>query len=116
MNKIFAFCLLIIVVISTANSQDWVNDWIAKCHSLNLKPDSMVTLLRQEFHKSIGTPAPTISFHRIDDDKIDSLVSFLGKVVLVNFWTTHCSGCRYEMPALSHLHDSLSEKGFQVIF
>jgi len=116
MKRMFSFYLFVILAISSTHAQEWVNDWVAKNPGLMSKGDSMVTLLKLDFQKAIGTAAPTFTFQRLDDDKIDSLIDFRGKVALVNFWNTHCSGCRYEMPDLGHLQDSLSEKGFQVIF
>ena len=116
MKSIFVFYFFVSVAISATNAQEWVKDWVAKNSIMMLKPDSMITLLTHDFQKAISTPAPTFSFKRLDDDKFQNLKDFRGNVVLVSFWATNCSGCRYEMPDLSHLQDSLSAKGLQVIF
>ncbi len=116
MKIIFVFYSFVILSISSANAQDWVKDWIAKNQSAVSKPDRIVKFLINDFQKAVGKPAPTFSFQRIDNDKFKKLNDFKGKVMLVNIWGTGCSGCRYEMPYLSHLQDSLSAKGLQVIY
>ncbi len=116
MKIIFVFYFFVILSISYTNAQEWVNDWVAKNPGVMSKPDSLGKFFTHDFQKAIGKPAPTFSFNRIDNNKFERLKDFKGNVVLVNFWGTGCSGCRYEMPFLSHLQDSLSPKGFQVIF
>lgn len=39
----------------------------------------------------------------------------LGKVVLVNFWSTSCPPCRKEMPDLEHLYQRFRAQGFVVL-
>ncbi|MDF0605647.1 TlpA family protein disulfide reductase [Neisseriaceae bacterium TC5R-5] len=41
--------------------------------------------------------------------------SLKGKVVLVNFWATSCSGCIAEMPDLKKLHQEFAGKNFETI-
>ena len=38
-----------------------------------------------------------------------------GQFLLINFWATWCAPCRREMPALTRLHETLSNGKFQVI-
>ncbi|SMC21146.1 Peroxiredoxin [Andreprevotia lacus DSM 23236] len=38
-----------------------------------------------------------------------------GKVTLINFWATSCTGCVREVPALIQLQNDLNKTGFQVI-
>lgn len=40
---------------------------------------------------------------------------FKGKIVFLNFWTTWCPSCRYEMPSLENLHTKFREKDFLVV-
>jgi peroxiredoxin len=44
-----------------------------------------------------------------------SLAQLKGKVVLVNFWATTCSGCIAEMPALIQTHNKYHDQGFETI-
>ncbi|MBE0647528.1 MAG: TlpA family protein disulfide reductase [Bacteroidales bacterium] len=57
--------------------------------ALNLK--AKVTKLRK------GTPAPEFTLIGRQKDKSHSLKDFLGKPVVLNFWTTFCQGCLAEM-------------------
>jgi thiol-disulfide isomerase/thioredoxin len=44
-----------------------------------------------------------------------TFASFLGKVVLVNFWATWCPACRIELPLLDQLQQTAGGKDLQVI-
>jgi peroxiredoxin len=44
-----------------------------------------------------------------------SLEDFKGKVILLNFWATHCEPCREEMPAMERLWKEMKGKGFVII-
>ncbi|WP_410499808.1 TlpA disulfide reductase family protein [Chitinibacter sp. S2-10] len=50
----------------------------------------------------------------IDGQQI-SLADYQGKVVLVNFWATSCSGCMQEMPELKKLQLKYGEQRLQTI-
>jgi peroxiredoxin len=102
--------------LSTIYAQEWLNEMVTKNPSLMTTPDSLVKVLSSEFQKAIGKPAPTFSYQGLENDTMKSIGDFQGEVVLVNFWSTNCAGCRYEMPDLSCLQDSLIEKGFRVLF
>ena len=44
-----------------------------------------------------------------------SLSDFEGKVVIVNFWATYCTGCIAEMPHFVDLYDKYKNQGFEMI-
>ncbi|MBN1197962.1 MAG: TlpA family protein disulfide reductase [Bacteroidales bacterium] len=44
-----------------------------------------------------GTPAPEFNLTGMTKDQSHSLSDFLGKPVVLNFWTTYCEGCLAEM-------------------
>ena len=46
------------------------------------------------------------------DGRVHDLVSYRGKVVLINFWATWCEPCRHEMPSIQHLRSKLAGKPF----
>jgi thiol-disulfide isomerase/thioredoxin len=43
------------------------------------------------------------------------LSSFIGKVVVLNFWATWCPPCRAEIPSLQALYDKLGKLGFEIV-
>jgi len=62
----------------------------------------------------INQPMPHAVMPAADDNWVD-LESYKGKVVLINFWTTWCPGCRDEMPELVRLQQAFEAKGFTVV-
>lgn len=50
----------------------------------------------------------------LDGDWVN-LEKYKGKVVLINFWTTWCPGCRNEMPDLIKLQQKFESSGFTVV-
>ncbi len=64
--------------------------------------------------KSIGTPAPEVTFKDLDG-KDAMLAQYKGKVVLVNFWATWCDPCRIEIPWLIEMQQKYEAKGFTVL-
>lgn len=44
-----------------------------------------------------------------------SLNDYEGKFLLLNLWATWCAPCRKEMPAMSNLHNQLSNIGLEVV-
>ena len=57
---------------------------------------------------------PPIPITRLDGT-VTTFASFVGKVVLVNFWATWCPACRTELPILDELQASAGRKDLQVI-
>jgi len=62
----------------------------------------------------INQPMPYAVMPAADDNWVD-MESYKGKVVLINFWTTWCPGCRNEMPELIKLQQEFESKGFTVV-
>ena len=61
----------------------------------------------------IGDMAPAISLPNTNDS-IVHLNSYLGKVVLIDFWASWCGPCRQTNPAIVKLYNTYKGKGFQV--
>jgi len=62
----------------------------------------------------VGKPAP--DFQIINSNgQAGSLSDFHGKPVLINFWTTWCYSCRYEMPYIQEVYDEWSGQGLVVL-
>jgi len=62
----------------------------------------------------MNQPMPHAVMPAADDNWVD-MESYKGKVVLINFWTTWCPGCRHEMPELIKLQQEFESKGFTVV-
>lgn len=59
-------------------------------------------------------PLPRTVLPALDGDWVN-LEKYKGKVVLINFWTTWCPGCRDEMPDLIKLQQKFESSGFTVV-
>src|ERR1700687_4390350 len=64
--------------------------------------------------KTIGQPAPDITFKDLDG-KDATLSQYKGKVVLVNFWATWCEPCYIEIPWLIEMQQKYEARGFTVL-
>lgn len=62
----------------------------------------------------IGTAAPALSLRDLTGQE-QSLASYKGKIVVLNFWATWCIPCRKEMPAFISLQSEYAAWGVQVI-
>lgn len=58
--------------------------------------------------------APDVRFTTITGQQV-SLQDLRGKIVLVNFWATTCSGCIAEMPHLIETYKRYHPQGFEVV-
>jgi len=61
-----------------------------------------------------GNLAPDFQLQTLDGQTF-SLSGVRGKPVLLNFWTTWCGPCRFEMPFLQEIYDEYSDKGLALI-
>lgn len=57
--------------------------------------------------------APAAVFHTLEGDQL--ALQAMKHPVLVNFWSTSCSICLHEMPAMARLHDDYAADGFELI-
>lgn len=57
-----------------------------------------------------GTPAPAFTLTGRTKDKSHSLKDFLGKPVVLNFWTTYCQGCLAEMELQVPLYEKYKDQ------
>jgi peroxiredoxin len=62
----------------------------------------------------VGSIAPDFTLPELDGSEI-TLSALRGNVVLINFWTTWCPPCRYEMPALQETYRRFKDDGFIVL-
>jgi peroxiredoxin len=58
--------------------------------------------------------APASSFTTLEGKTL-TLDGLRGKVVLVNFWATSCSGCVKEMPDMVEVYREYRDRGFEMI-
>jgi peroxiredoxin len=62
----------------------------------------------------IGGYAPDFQLWNLEGEPI-KLSSFLGRVVLLNFWATWCGPCRIEMPAMEALYREYDRRDFEIL-
>ncbi len=58
--------------------------------------------------------APAFSVRDLSNTT-QTLAQYKGKVVLLNFWATHCGPCKVEMPHLQKMYQELAPKGFVIL-
>ena len=64
----------------------------------------------------ISEPKPLPAMVFIDENgKKQSIESYKGKVVALNFWALWCASCKVEKPKLDQLQADLAEKGLVVL-
>jgi peroxiredoxin len=112
MRKVLFFISAGLVLISSAFPQQWIAARVAALPN----PESIDSLLSSLCNEAVGKKAPSFAFQDLANDSVHTLADYKGKVALVNFWGTNCSGCRMEMPDLSRLQESYREKGLMVVF
>src|SRR5947209_3250736 len=61
----------------------------------------------------LGKPLE-IRFTALDGREVD-LAKMIGKVVLVDFWSTSCGPCVGEMPTVKAVYQKLHDQGFEII-
>ena len=67
-----------------------------------------------EKKSSVGYLAPDFSLRNLKGN-YESLDSYRGQVVVLNFWGTWCPPCRREIPLLVQLHKKYLNKGVKII-
>ncbi len=63
----------------------------------------------------LGSPAPDFKLPDLHMTKEYSLEDFKGKVILLNFWASWCTGCKAEMPEFVKLQEKYGDKGFLIV-
>ncbi|QNM96633.1 peroxiredoxin family protein [Chitinimonas koreensis] len=63
---------------------------------------------------SAQAEAPAVQYTSIKGQQT-SQAALKGKVVLVNFWATSCTGCMAEMPKLVDTHRKYAKQGFETV-
>jgi peroxiredoxin len=74
------------------------------------------TLLQKDFQSGpdIGKLAPDFQLPALAGGD-QSLASYRGKAVILNFWATWCEPCRQEMPSLEALYQRYKDRGLVVV-
>ena len=62
----------------------------------------------------LGQPRPDFELNNLNGAVV-SASDFDGKILLINFWASWCKPCIEEIPMLSRLQTSYSERGVQIV-
>jgi len=62
----------------------------------------------------VGDQAPDFQLDNLEGTSV-SLSDFRGNPVMLNFWTTWCSPCVHEMPAIQSMYEEQSIKGLVLL-
>jgi len=62
----------------------------------------------------MGEPAPPLKGTLVSGETFD-LADYRGKVVLVNFFSSYCKGCAYEIGSLETFRDDFKDRGFDIL-
>ena len=72
--------------------------------------DNLLPKIIQEYAYKVGKKLPDITLE--NDSGKTSLHNFLGKVVVINWWSTTCAPCIMEIPGLNMLHEEYKDVEF----
>jgi peroxiredoxin len=110
-----AIILLAVTLIEFSHGA-FSQEWALSAINANPAAQDIVQLLTSHIKRSIGAPAPPLRFQRLNDSGTVELGDYRGKLVLLNFWSTTCSGCRVELPALCQLNNDFATKDVVVLY
>lgn len=80
------------------------------------KPEVLNFLGLNPVVKWKGKQAPAFRLQSLRSSKKVALADFRGKVVLMDFWSTWCPGCRRQLKVLQRLHDDKTlRKNVQIL-
>lgn len=91
------------LVVVAAGSLAWVTYSVE--HGADLSVDRNV----------VGREAPDLAFRLVDDNDVERLSAYEGRVVLLNLWATWCAPCLEELPALNRLQEQFDSEGLVVL-
>jgi cytochrome c biogenesis protein CcmG/thiol:disulfide interchange protein DsbE len=64
--------------------------------------------------RDLSITAPDFVLPAVDGTMVQ-LSDYKGKVIIIDFWTTWCAPCQEQVPILTKLHKSYSEKGLVIL-
>jgi len=73
------------------------------------------TLGERDVPGAFGQEAASFELPSIDGDGMVRLSDYLGKVVLVDFWSSWCPPCRQESPALEAAYEDFRDLGVEFV-
>jgi len=98
----FKLCLVLFLLLSFNSASN-----VGAQKSVGVGANDKKTLL------AVGTAAP--DWELTDSEgKLQTLVQYRGKIVVLDFWATWCGPCAAVMPQMQKLHEKYKDKGVVV--
>ena len=69
----------------------------------------VAAVFSSEDNTGIGSLSPDFVLKSLNGESV-SLSKYLGKPIVINFWATWCTPCRYEMPLLESYYENYSNE------
>jgi thiol-disulfide isomerase/thioredoxin len=64
---------------------------------------------------NVGQTAPDFNLPDLQNNSIQNLSQFRGKVIYLDFWASWCAPCRTSFPLLNQLYEKLRQQNFAVL-
>lgn len=89
--------------------------WITGMLAAALYAGTVYAEKTQPLHAVPGTPmAPDFTL-KDTNGKLYKLTDYRGKVVIVNFWTTWCPPCRFELPSMERAYQQFKAEDVEIL-
>lgn len=109
-------CLFFIIILSLLGITSRVGSETVSPRNAKIENEKIDRLFKKVGILKVLSKSPPVEINLFDlKGRKVSLSEYKGKIVFLNFWTTWCPPCRYEMPMMEKLYRRLKKKAFKMI-